>query len=218
MADDRFRQMRDRERNMPSRPWRGRPAHEDWQTDDLGYGDRRGREGNPRYDEDRYYSDYDEFGYPVFPGLYPPARTRSDRYYGGGDDRRRGRGRDDRDFWDKASDEVQSWFGDDDAEQRREADHSGKGPRGYKRSDDRINEDVHDRLTDEPTLDASDISVSVENGEVTLDGYVIGRRQKRRAEDCADSVSGVSHVQNNLRVRPEGNFDSPASQLNNNDR
>ncbi|MEO1987147.1 MAG: BON domain-containing protein [Martelella sp.] len=215
MADDRFRHMRDREREMPSRPWRGRPAHDDWQTDDLGYTDRGGRYSNPRYDEDRYYSDYDETGYPAFPGLIPPARTRSRPYYGWDDARGRGRGRDQRDFWDRASDEVQSWFGDDDAERRRDADHRGKGPRGYKRSDARINEDVHDRLTDEPTLDASDISVSVADGEVTLDGHVIGRYQKRRAEDCADSVSGVTHVQNNLRVRAQGSFDSPASQMNN---
>ncbi|WP_230718567.1 BON domain-containing protein [Martelella mediterranea] len=213
MTYDRFRRMRDREREMPSRPWRGRPAPEDWQTDDLGYTDHRGRPSNPRYEEDRYYSDYDEFGYPAFPGLYPPARARPRRPW----DESRGRGRDDRDFWDKATDEVQSWFGDDDAERRRKADHRGKGPRGYKRSDERINEDVHDRLTDEPTLDASDISVSVDNGEVTLDGYVIGRWQKRRAEDCVDSVSGVTHVQNNLRVRTEGSFDSPASQMNNNE-
>ncbi|PRX10091.1 UNVERIFIED_ORG: BON domain-containing protein [Martelella mediterranea] len=218
MADERFRQIRDRERNIPSRPGRGRPAQEDWQTDDLGYADRRARQGNPRYEEERYYSDYDELGFPLFPGLYPPARSHPDHYYGWDDARGRGRGRNDRDFWDKASDEVQSWFGDDDAERRREADHRGKGPRGYKRSDARINEDVHDRLTDEPTLDASDITVSVDNSEVTLDGYVIGRRQKRRAEDCVDSVSGVTHVQNNLRVKPQGSFDSPASQQNNDER
>lgn len=34
----------------------------------------------------------------------------------------RGRGRDERGFWDRASDEVASWFGDDDAERRRRQD------------------------------------------------------------------------------------------------
>ncbi|GEC32611.1 BON domain-containing protein [Sinorhizobium fredii] len=79
----------------------------------------------------------------------------------------------------------------------------GKGPRGYQRSDARIAEDVNDRLTEDPWLDASDIEVSLAGGEVTPAGFVANRRDKRRAEDCADTVSGVSHVQNNLRVRSE---------------
>lgn len=41
--------------------------------------------------------------------------------------------------------------------------------------------------------------MTVESGEVTLAGSVEGRRAKRRAEDLADTVSGVRHVQNNLR-------------------
>jgi len=36
----------------------------------------------------------------------------------------RGQGRDDRGFWDRASDEVASWFGDDEAERRRRHDQS----------------------------------------------------------------------------------------------
>jgi hypothetical protein len=37
-------------------------------------------------------------------------------------DDRFGRGRDERGFWDRASDEIASWFGDDDAERRRRQD------------------------------------------------------------------------------------------------
>jgi hypothetical protein len=37
----------------------------------------------------------------------------------------RGRGRDERGFWDRASDQVASWFGDDDAERRRREDNRG---------------------------------------------------------------------------------------------
>src|SRR5882724_11631017 len=48
----------------------------------------------------------------------------------------------------------------------------GRGPRGYKRSDDRIREDVNDRLSDQPRLDASGIDVTVNNGVVTLSGTV----------------------------------------------
>jgi hypothetical protein len=39
-----------------------------------------------------------------------------------------GRDRDERGFWDRASDEVASWFGDDDAERRRREDQSGDHP------------------------------------------------------------------------------------------
>ena len=78
--------------------------------------------------------------------------------------------------------------------------HRGKGPKNYTRSDDRIKEDVNDRLSDSHQLDASNIEVSVSDGEITLSGTVDSRSAKRRAEDIADSVSGVKHTQNNLRV------------------
>ena len=80
------------------------------------------------------------------------------------------------------------------------ASHRGKGPKGYTRSDDRIREDVNDRLSDDDMLDASDITVTVSGGEVTLEGRVDSRQAKRAAEDCAETCSGVKHVQNNLRV------------------
>jgi hypothetical protein len=80
-------------------------------------------------------------------------------------------------------------------------EHAGRGPKGYTRSDDRIREDVCDRLTDDPSVDASDIEVKVSNCEVTLSGTVDRREAKRRAEDCAEQVSGVRNVQNNLRVQ-----------------
>ncbi|HEY3799997.1 MAG TPA: BON domain-containing protein [Caulobacteraceae bacterium] len=109
-----------------------------------------------------------------------------------------------RDFWDRAGDEVASWFGDRGAEHRRAMDvaesHRGRGPKGYQRSDARIHEDVNDRLTDDAWLDAREITADVQSGEVTLSGTVSDRHAKRRAEDIAESVSGVRHVQNNLRV------------------
>jgi hypothetical protein len=77
----------------------------------------------------------------------------------------------------------------------------GHGPRGYTRSDDRIREDVCDRLTDDSMLDASEIEIEVKEGEVTLIGTVRHRGDRRRAEDLADAASGVKHVQNNLRVK-----------------
>lgn len=113
-----------------------------------------------------------------------------------------GRPQGQRGFWDRASDEVSSWFGDEQAQNRREQDeYRGRGPRGYIRSDERIREDVNDRFTDDGRLDASDIGVEVDHCEVTLTGQVGSREDKRRAEDIADAVSGVKHVQNNLRVK-----------------
>jgi len=82
--------------------------------------------------------------------------------------------------------------------------HSGRGPKNYTRSDDRIREDINDRLTDDPEIDASEIEVKVSNCEVTLTGTVNDREDKRRAEDIAEAVSGVKNVQNNLRVQPSG--------------
>jgi hypothetical protein len=38
---------------------------------------------------------------------------------------------------------------------------------------------------------------------VTLTGTVPTREQRRRAEDIAESISGVTHVQNNLRVKQQ---------------
>jgi osmotically-inducible protein OsmY len=76
----------------------------------------------------------------------------------------------------------------------------GKGPKGYRRSDARIREDVCDLLSDNPKVDATDIEVSVENGEVTLSGTVRSRDDKRRAEYVADAISGVRDVHNRLRI------------------
>jgi osmotically-inducible protein OsmY len=82
--------------------------------------------------------------------------------------------------------------------------HAGKGPKGYKRSDERIREDVCERLTDHHDVDATDIEVTVENGEVTLSGLVGVRRDKLMAEHVAEGVSGVFDIHNEIRVRREG--------------
>jgi hypothetical protein len=78
----------------------------------------------------------------------------------------------------------------------------GRGPRNYRRTDEHIHEDVCERLTDDPQVDAFDIEVRVTDGEVTLVGNVTSRRQKRRAEDVAALATGVKDVINELRVTP----------------
>jgi osmotically-inducible protein OsmY len=141
---------------------------------------------HPRYDRG-----------PRFADDYPRMDAR--RGEGRGESQGRGEGRS---FWDRTRDELATWFGDRGAEQRRRSDgeHRGKGPRNYRRADERISDDVHDRLTDDPYLDATDIEVQVRDAEVTLSGRVRTRDDRRRAEDLAERVSGVTHVQNNLRA------------------
>lgn len=80
----------------------------------------------------------------------------------------------------------------------------GRGPKGYQRSDERIREDICDRLADDPHLDASGMEVRVQDGEVILEGNVDERRMKHRIEDMCDSVSGVKDVRNNMRVQRGG--------------
>lgn len=125
--------------------------------------------------------------------------------------------RDERGFFDRASDEVMSWFGDDDAARRREmdhrADHRGKGPAGYTRSTERILEDANERLMHDRGVDASSITVTCDGSDVTLTGTVSSRSEKRRAEDIVEDIAGVKHVQNNLRVETRESYYSKTSTL-----
>ncbi len=86
-------------------------------------------------------------------------------------------------------------------ERRKRGPHSGRGPKNYRRSDDRIKEDVSERLSAESEVDASEIEVEVKNGVVTLAGTVNSRREKRLAEDCCEDAPGVHDVTNQLRVK-----------------
>ena len=80
----------------------------------------------------------------------------------------------------------------------------GRGPRGYVRSPARIYEDLCDRLTDNPFVDASDIEVGIAGSEVTLNGTVNDPIALRQAQAIAEEVAGVSHVHNRLRLRTVG--------------
>ena len=73
-----------------------------------------------------------------------------------------------------------------------------------RRPDERIQDDVSERLAAEPQVGAAQIQVNVTDGEVTLTGTVDSPEARRRAEDIAGSVAGVASVLNNLRVRQPG--------------
>jgi len=178
----------------------------DLSEDNENYGSSFNASGDPYYGRNRYWRD-DEVSY----GKNDRQRKkyRDENIYGG-DTRNYGnasQGGYDRGWWDRTRDEVSSWFGDEDAERRRRLDKGefkGVGPKGYKRSDERIREDVSDRLSDDDMLNASNIEIVVNNCDVTLTGTVDSRWAKRRAEDLAERISGVDNVSNQLRVENTG--------------
>ena len=78
--------------------------------------------------------------------------------------------------------------------------HSGKGPKGYSRSEERIKEDVCEALLAHTEIDATEIEVEVSKGVVTLSGTVDSRQTKRMVEHEAESISGVIDVKNDLHI------------------
>ncbi|HEX3864735.1 MAG TPA: BON domain-containing protein [Stellaceae bacterium] len=77
----------------------------------------------------------------------------------------------------------------------------GVGPRGYHRSAERIYEDICDRLTENPFIDASDVEVTVSGGEVVLSGSIDSAISTYQVESIAREAPGVAVVRNNLSVR-----------------
>ena len=74
------------------------------------------------------------------------------------------------------------------------------GPKGYVRSDERIKDDVCERLYQRRELDVGEVSVEVKEGRVTLEGSVPNREMKHRIEDIVDECIGVQEVENRLKV------------------
>lgn len=79
-------------------------------------------------------------------------------------------------------------------------EHAGKGPKGYRRSEERIREDVCEALEHHGGVDASEIDVQVSEGVVTLTGTVESRQMKRLAEEAVEHLSGVQDIKNELKV------------------
>jgi osmotically-inducible protein OsmY len=166
--------------------------------------------GTGGYDYERGYGDGGRQRYSE--GRFGVPSDRGERW----EQRGREAGRDTGDFFRRAGERVASWFGGGEREQQQQQrdwhgqgqgqsrDFRGMGPKGYKRNDERISDEVHERLTDDPYIDASNINIAVSGGEVTLSGTVAHRDAKHRAERIIEDVSGVSHVQNNLRVASGG--------------
>ena len=192
----------------------GRGGHGGWARGE-GYGGPRGR-SPVREDYDRDYGQdfgggraygygrYDRGDYgsrPDYEADY--ARPYSGRDWRGFGGRDYVRGRDDfirYDAFARDWDSAGYGGGRARAESSRRGRYAGRGPKGYRRSDERIREDVNDLLTADPHIDASDIEVLVAHGVVTLSGVVEDRAAKRYAEDLAEDVMGVDDVNNQLKV------------------
>lgn len=79
----------------------------------------------------------------------------------------------------------------------------GKGPKGYRRSDDSIKEDVCEALYRSTLVDASEIEVAVDEGVVRLKGFVVSREQKKLAESTIENLAGVADIYNELNIAPK---------------
>lgn len=131
----------------------------------------RNREFGSNRDFDRY-------------GNYGGYGTSSSRFYGSS--------------WDRG---TYGGYGDRQGTAIGRPNHTGRGPKNWRRSDERITEEINERLARDPDIDATDVDVRVNSGVVTLSGVVEDRGEKRRAEDLAEVVFGVDDVSNELKVR-----------------
>ena len=137
------------------------------------------------------------------PAVQPPTAPQTSAV--AAPDSEPGRFSEPRGFLSRASDEVAAWFGNRDALRRRQwdeaaGDHSGQGPAQALDDDAAILSQINQDLTRDPLLDASRILVDVQAGGVTLSGAVSTSADRRRAEDLANAVRGVSQVRNDLVV------------------
>jgi hypothetical protein len=80
-------------------------------------------------------------------------------------------------------------------------DASRRSNRHYTRTDERIRDDIAERLYRAEHLDPSEVTVDLNDGVVTLAGSVPVRRMRHDIEDLAIDTLGVKHVENRIRVR-----------------
>ena len=96
-----------------------------------------------------------------------------------------------------------SWGGSDE-QMAQGQNFRGHGPQGYERSDERLTEDICERMTDDPDIDPREVRVQVSSGVVTLEGRVDDRWMKHHIEDLVDACSGVKSIDNRIRVGQRG--------------
>ena len=207
--DERERGMEGRSQSYGSGSSARRPGERDSRESER-FGERRyvdpysGRSFGRREDErEREYGPRQQ-GYAPYPyGEEPPQRNRNledwQRPWQLGEERSHGG----RSAYGSSQRSYESDPSYPSSYQSQGQSHRGRGPKGYQRSDERLREDICERLTDANDIDASDISVEVSGAEVTLSGSVADRRMKRAAEDLIEECSGVKQVHNALRIDAE---------------
>jgi osmotically-inducible protein OsmY len=89
--------------------------------------------------------------------------------------------------------------------------YAGLAPKGYSRSDERIREEICDVLTRRQDIDPSRLTVSVADGEVTLEGKVQDLDTRRIVDDIASRCVGVQQVHNQLRIERVNGGSSPGT-------
>lgn len=196
-ARDAGRDIYERERSHADRYGRGGPGHPGGQ----GY-DRSDRGDYDRAPADRGYNDAG--AYPG--GGMPDGGARSGGSMGGNSYAGQGRP----DLGDRTPSQGftggsgggsgGSYYGQGTSGGGRPS-YAGRGSKNYRRSDARIEEEVHELLMRHHEIDATDVDVRVADGEVTLTGEVEDRRAKRLAEEIVEQCPGVRDVHNQLRAR-----------------
>jgi osmotically-inducible protein OsmY len=74
------------------------------------------------------------------------------------------------------------------------------GPKGYQRSDERLREDISERLMLAHEIDSSEVTVEVTGARAVLDGTVPQRWMKHAIEDLVDACPGVQDIDNRIRI------------------
>ncbi|MGE3609426.1 MAG: BON domain-containing protein [Bacteriovoracaceae bacterium] len=77
----------------------------------------------------------------------------------------------------------------------------GVGPKDWKRSDERLKEDVCKILYQSHEVDPSDLEVEVKNSCVYLKGTIESRGMRNVAEDLILSIPGIEDVFSNLKIK-----------------
>jgi len=196
--EQRMREERDYDqRSLGQRGQRTGYEASSWDDDELDFNTRR----------------YEPFRVGTGMGLGPMGRT--DLEFGQGYGRSSGyavhqSGYGSRGGWDVGA-HQRDWVG----EQRHS--YRGMGPQSYKRSDERIREDIFEHLTDSHIIDARSILVDVNQGNVTLSGTVSERRMRYAAEDLVERIGGVANINNQLRVQ-QGDASTPGASSSDNER
>jgi osmotically-inducible protein OsmY len=79
--------------------------------------------------------------------------------------------------------------------------------------DAQLRRDVEDELEWEPSLNATEIGVAVQDGIVTLTGYAPSFTEKRKAERVAKRVRGVQAVAIDVEVRMPGSCERTDAEI-----